>query len=488
MAKNIWPLGIVNGGIAATAQPTFLESADANHSKWVAQFSASAENRLHYHMYAPPNVAAGADLTVRILWRANAVTGNAVWQVYARVGPLAQSLNAAAASTETATTTTDATAYDLNETVITFTPADFAASRSMSLSIARLGADGADDLAVTADVEEIVLEWEVDVTMAKGYIWVPASAMVIPGASGCSFAVAATATDNGAIIKPKVLVCPDAAGSYADFRFTLPSNYLSGLRTRLLAATESAGGTGTIGWHIDMAAAAVGAARDPALSVQSTFTLAYPGATAIANDATGQAAVITPSAGQEILCRVTRDSGDASTAVMDLYGILIEFNLLTRSPAVIDLMPSTAALPANGASIAQVGDTNTTKVIAQFSDGGTRSVDVATKLPSTYGSGGVLRLRWTAPTASTAYAYWRVDEASPAVGSASDPALVAGTAGVSANAGSGLINEHVVDVSSGLVAGDMFHARVSRLAGDAFDTLDGVTVDLIGITLEYVPA
>lgn len=97
---------------------------------------------------------------LQIIWKANATSGAAVWDVDFSAVAVGESLDpAAAAESETVTTTTDATAFDRNESEVTPTGTTFAVEDLVLLKVSRDGVDAADTLAAEALFEGVAFEY-----------------------------------------------------------------------------------------------------------------------------------------------------------------------------------------------------------------------------------------------------------------------------------------------------------------------------------------
>jgi hypothetical protein len=97
---------------------------------------------------------------MQIIWKANATSGAAVWDVDFTPIAVGESLDpAAAGESETVTTTTDGTALDRNESEVTPTGSTFAVEDLVLLKVSRDGADGSDTLAAEALFEGVSFEY-----------------------------------------------------------------------------------------------------------------------------------------------------------------------------------------------------------------------------------------------------------------------------------------------------------------------------------------
>lgn len=96
----------------------------------------------------------------QVIWKADATTGDAVWDVDFVSRAVGESLDPSSADeSETVTTTTDATAFDRNESEVTPTGSTFAAEDLCKVKVSRDGADAADTLAAEALFEGFAFEY-----------------------------------------------------------------------------------------------------------------------------------------------------------------------------------------------------------------------------------------------------------------------------------------------------------------------------------------
>jgi hypothetical protein len=96
----------------------------------------------------------------QVIWKANATSGAAVWDVDFVSRAVGESLDPSASDeSETVTTTTDATALDRNESEVTPTGSTFTAEDLVLLRLTRDGADAADTLAAEALLEGVAFEY-----------------------------------------------------------------------------------------------------------------------------------------------------------------------------------------------------------------------------------------------------------------------------------------------------------------------------------------
>lgn len=478
MATATISIPVANGrqyaGVGA-AIPLVGNVNDTNLSKWTAQFDPDTEQKLHFFMLMPPNYLSGS-MNIRLRWRANATTGDCVWKLYYSQFQPSGGTIPGGATTTTVTTTTDSIALDVNESVLSFTPA---AQYAIAFTISRDAGAGGDTLTVVSELLEVLWEYTCDATITKQYIWIPANAFAIPSGSSATLSNLNLISSNNNYSYALSM----SQNSYADAKFTVPSNFSSAMKWYVLS---SQAGFQTYTFHLNMARIVVGGDSDPTLTAGGTSlsNSAISGYRSVRSDGNGSAPgtiPITPVAGDEILLRLVREaSGSGSDGVL---GVLLEYVSTQKNPGIIRLDPISAALPtSNPAVLAQVDDTNTSKLVAQYADGSDLIADFIGFLPSIYSSGGTLRVRWRS-SASSGNGYFQVDHASPASGAASDPALTAGTPTAYATAGANKVNEFTVDISSGLAASDLLYVRVTRLASNSLDTLSA-SVDVLEVVFE----
>lgn len=138
---------------------TWAESVTGAHqtTQYELKFDASADEKAEIRLQIPRNYA-GGNITIRIQWHANATSGAAVWDwVTYNTAPAAVFDSSATGSS--ATTTTDATANDLNETVITWSANLPAAGDHLEARLTRDANSGDDTLAVDAEVHHVIVEF-----------------------------------------------------------------------------------------------------------------------------------------------------------------------------------------------------------------------------------------------------------------------------------------------------------------------------------------
>lgn len=106
----------------------------------------------------PKNYVGTAKIGIR--WRANATAGDVVFDVDYRAVAAGESSDPASHQESlTSTVTTDATALDETETLITLTASNLAADDMLYVTIARDGAQAADTLANELEIIEAFLEY-----------------------------------------------------------------------------------------------------------------------------------------------------------------------------------------------------------------------------------------------------------------------------------------------------------------------------------------
>lgn len=94
-----------------------------------------------------------------LIWRANATTGNVVWDFDYRAIANAESLDPSTdQEAATVTTGTSATAHNRQESAIALTAANLAADDIVLFNLSRDGA-ASDTMAADALVEEVLFEW-----------------------------------------------------------------------------------------------------------------------------------------------------------------------------------------------------------------------------------------------------------------------------------------------------------------------------------------
>src|SRR5262245_15765723 len=88
---------------------------ETNLAKSVAKFDPSTVEEVMFSWYIPGNYLTGA-LNIDLYWKANATSGAVVWQCGYQCLTHDDSATFGLAATPTQTTTTDATANDINKT------------------------------------------------------------------------------------------------------------------------------------------------------------------------------------------------------------------------------------------------------------------------------------------------------------------------------------------------------------------------------------
>ena len=97
----------------------------------------------------PQNYVGTAKLN--IYWNANATTGDCIWDLSYLTRSAGEDMGAAATdTTDTVTTGTNATAFNLNKSAMTLTSGDFSAGDIVSFELFRDGANASDTLAAAA--------------------------------------------------------------------------------------------------------------------------------------------------------------------------------------------------------------------------------------------------------------------------------------------------------------------------------------------------
>jgi hypothetical protein len=97
---------------------------------------------------------------VGIRWKANATTGDVVWDVdYRAIANNEPGDPTTFQESLTATDTADATARDLNDAEVSLTAANLAVDDSLFIAIARDGASGSDTLAASAELIDAWFEY-----------------------------------------------------------------------------------------------------------------------------------------------------------------------------------------------------------------------------------------------------------------------------------------------------------------------------------------
>ena len=154
MATASASINPANGRVHSVSAPSASTAQETNTSKYLVKYGATADQFHHYTWMMPGNYFSGA-IVVRLKWRANATSGDCYWLFNGRFVA-----NGESTSTTTGTTavhTVSGSAYTLQET--TFTPGTINVQPNSLLffNIQRNADDGADTLAVDAELEEITI-------------------------------------------------------------------------------------------------------------------------------------------------------------------------------------------------------------------------------------------------------------------------------------------------------------------------------------------
>jgi hypothetical protein len=332
-------------------------------------------------------------------------------------------------------------------------------------------------LAQTVDVLDIAYEYTCDATIKKGYLWVPANALTMPtSGSGASLSGVQVATT----CKPYCMELRSAHDDYVDFRLKLPGNYLSNLTVTTIWEVAA---TGVYVFRQDAAVSSLGASSDPALSTGSNVTTASLTGGTIQFD-TNRSIAGSPAAGDSVQFRFTNlgTNGSYTAGNMNLLGLFFTWDTSDKNPGV--LMMDTLSAAQASTTLTTVNDSNSSKVVDQFPTAVDTHTPFEVVLPSTYLSGGTVRVRWRSANASTNSAKFRVDAASVAVGASCDPTLTTGSTVTSASGGANVVNEFTYDISSLLAASKQVFIDLYRL-GTAESPAHPGTVDILSVALEF---
>ena len=143
--------------VAGTAGWAEMVTGAHQTTDYELKFDPSTLESAEVRLQAPRNYG-GGNITVRIQWHANATTGAVVWN-WVSYNTAPGTVFDSVSQTSTATTTTDATANDLNETVITWSSSLPAAGDHLELRLTRNASNGSDTLAVDAEVHQVIVEF-----------------------------------------------------------------------------------------------------------------------------------------------------------------------------------------------------------------------------------------------------------------------------------------------------------------------------------------
>lgn len=134
-------------------KPT-LATVGSNFKMYVAQFQDAALPVETWNTIIPDNFLASGDITLRLIWRANATTGNIVWGHYLSGLASGEATDPTPSYTDWDAVSTAGTANLLNITSKTIAAATHGLSAGdfANLAIRRNGNAGTDTLAVSAEL------------------------------------------------------------------------------------------------------------------------------------------------------------------------------------------------------------------------------------------------------------------------------------------------------------------------------------------------
>ncbi len=485
MSNLVFPLSIVNGRPHSSSTPIIDTINDSNLSKYVVRFQDGVTNNLHFVLPVTSNYLSGT-ATLRVRWKASAASGSVRWQV--AYSSYSNTNTANLSPTDVFATSATAGADLINEATFSLT---VGASRINLITLTRLGADGSDTLSGNVDLLQMELEYAIDPTVARVFMWVPANAMTIPASSGATLG---TETDLGTHF-PWVLTMRNSQNDYADFDFIVPSNFYNNLKFSILDHFPGIG-TGAVVWRIDTATTTVGNTVDPSFTT-GTATAGNSNFGSIAGVLGYLTAVNAPStiaANQRVTARVTREgshgSDTSSVTNHSLLGVVVQYDALLRSPGLVNFDPGSGSTPTvSGASIVKIdGTSGASYWVGQYAAGSNTCIDYINMMPYIYSAGGTLKVKWTS-NAPSGTAVFRVDYGTPTVGDSMDPVLAASASALlSTTAGSGIINEFTTSIASGMVAGDEIYLRIWRLGAHGSETMTSHSLNIIDISLESTVA
>lgn len=466
MATTEVTIPVSNMRSPTTAGAEVITLSETNQPKYVARYDASSVESMTFSWYIPGNYLTGG-LNVDVYWKANATTGAVVWQCGYQSLAHDSSAGFGLAATPTQTTTTDATANDINVSTFNLTT-NIAANALITFSLQRNATSVSDTLSVDAELLYVVLRYTSDNLTAKQYLWLPAAAFVLPPGSGASYSTVAVDTTNTV----HSILYPNGGGT-ADYKIHIPYTYNADIKARIVGARPSSV-SNTLNMQYSTGAAGILDASDPSLTAGTAFSVPLPDATTDILFSNFQALpTLSPAyeAGDIVSFRLARDSSDSNTGSLHVVGVVFEIAVTTAQGAVITLDPTSGAVPGTGGAIqSTINDTNLSFSATNYPDGSDTSEGFEGNITGIWASGGTVHVWWRSP-ASSGSGRFRVDYASPASGSPADPSLTTGTAQDVGTNGTDVINHMTFDVSSGIVASDTFNIRLYRLGSHANDTL-----------------
>lgn len=309
------------------------------------------------------------------------------------------------------------------------------------------------------DILSYEVEYPCDITFTKQYAYIPASVWQNLAGSPATLGAGSTNIDTSGLYYPYCYQMPDSAGNALGFKYTLPSTYTGNLKYYEIGFNPSAA---NLNLDLQMGAAAVGSSFDPTLT-SSSFTGDNTSSFILGNGGAGRSAPISPSAGDTLSLKFTRDNADTSTGIFNFFGLVLEYDVFTASPCpVIQFNPTSLAPPtSNAASLLAVNDTNNGAYIVRFTQGQDQKIAGKRQNPGIYSSGGTF-VGYVKTGAGSGNLKFHIEFINPAVGAASDASPTTSSTVSVPVTGANQILRFTIDISAGLVASDEVEALIVR--------------------------
>ena len=436
----------------ATAQVTH----GTNFSIWENSFADAASTYANLHLMIPINHTAGSNYVGNTFWRSSATSGDVVWATYT---DLNQNTTTVSPGQGSEINTVSASTDNLDAGTATNSVATTTADRLAWLGQFRQGAAAGDTM--TASARSVgttyTVAWDNSVNGVE--LLVPAHAMALGGSSGATYTsvYATTRTCRSVTV---------GEGDYAEFAFTLPSNYTGNLAFSLWVNPLD---TGTTTWTWDTCYVALGETWDGTYTTGSEFTITGGSATTFYEDKQ-RAANSGAAAGDTVKVRLTRTSTGTSTAEALILTAGVTYNVGSNK-SCIRFSPQSFVQPSSSpASPSMIDGSNSSFFGIVFSNGSTTQADMCIPVPTKYLAGATMRVRWFSP--STGSLQMKALYSNVADDGSLDPTLTDPGTTTKASSGAGKLNESTFTVA--MTAGNVFLLRLQRQSGDSI--ADDVTV------------
>lgn len=483
------PIHPRSGRIHTSNQPTFVLDETGDVDLDACRFVDGFTKELHLGFVVPGSYASGNG-TLTFRWRTGATGAGNVARCSASqmmsYGNNAAGTNIAVAE---ASFTADATTNEITESTLS-SGMTIAAYNFVCANFTRVGGSVSDTLSDNFDLDLLSFSGTANPDYTRTGFWAGARSL-IPGGTATRGSASAGLGQSGTCFPAAIILQGDETTSYAEFSFTVPSNYGgSGFYVLPYHIMDTGGGSQQCVFRVDHVAVQAGESWDQALSSGTQYTRTANSHSNI-SIGTSTAAVnpvhITGSfaSGDRVTIRFNRLSGDASDTNSNdvcLLGILVEFGIITKNPQTLILDPVSGALPVGStAEVNVVSGTNQTLPIALMPDNEDHYLHLRGRIPDTYESGGTLTIDWVSET--TGNWYMGLDYSSPAPASDPDPALTNVAAAAKASSGAGVVTRTTFTVSTDLTDNDHFNLRIYHNGAHASHTCGYVRI--IGARLTF---